>query len=397
MNEEDKMAQQENIKISLSQAIYEKLFNPILSRDEGIDAEKLTNFSLGVLSKVSLFRELPGISTGLHYLKSELQRIDPRLEQKLFGCHFKNPVGLAAGFDKNGVASAIWDHFGFGFAEIGTVTWHSQKGNPKPRLFRLAKEEAALNRMGFNNNGAQKMLQTLQNQKIKIPGKRQAILGINLGKSKKTTLEKAPDDYLASLEKLAPFADYVVINVSSPNTPGLRQLQDANRLQSLICNLKKLPSCPPLLVKIAPDLNNQEIEELSALAQIEKLAGIIAVNTSINRLGLEQRIIAQSGLSLAEESGGLSGSPLRHRSLEVIRHLYQCSENLPIIGVGGINSPKTAWEKITAGASLIQVYTGWIYKGPSLVPRIIEGLSTQIDRHGFKNITEAIGSEAPWI
>ncbi len=380
-----------------SETLYKKLFTPILSRDEGLDAEELTQLALTSLEQASLYRNIPGLSGLLALLAKDLIRQDQRLEQQLFGCSFSNPIGLAAGFDKNGVAAGIWNYFGFGFAELGTVTWHAQKGNPKPRLFRLAKEQAALNRMGFNNDGAATMLKTLKRQKIKPPGQRSTVLGINLGKSKITTLNEAARDYASSLELLGPFSDYVVINVSSPNTPELRKLQDPTRLRHLIKCLKRLPECPPLLVKIAPDLENNAIDELAILAKAEGLAGVIAVNTSIDRLGLNNRVISQTGLTLEQETGGLSGSPLRKRAIEVLRRLrVSGGENLTLIGVGGIDSPETAWERITAGASLLQVYTGWIFRGPHLIPQIIEGLSNQLDRHGFQNISDAIGSEAPW-
>ena len=220
-----------------TQGLYKTFLAPILTKDEGIDAEQLTQISLYALKQASFFRTMPVISQVLKSLKYDLTRCDHRLEQQLFGCRFPNPLGLAAGFDKNGVAAAIWDHFGFGFAELGTVTWHPQPGNPKPRLFRLAAEQAALNRMGFNNNGAEIMRRTLQRQKIKKPGERPAVIGLNFGKSKSTSLEDAPDDYSSSIKILAPLADYAVINVSSPNTPGLRQLQNTQELRRLIAKL----------------------------------------------------------------------------------------------------------------------------------------------------------------
>jgi dihydroorotate dehydrogenase len=319
------------------------------------------------------------------------------LEQSLFGCRFTNPVGLAAGFDKNGVAAAIWHLFGFGFAELGTITWHPQPGNPRPRLFRLAAERAALNRMGFNNQGAQACRRLLERQRLQAPGQRPAVLGINLGKSKITSMEQAPDDYAASLELLAPLADYAVINVSSPNTPGLRDLQDEVLLRRLVERLRRLPGCPPLLVKIAPDLEDDAIDAIARLAYQEGLAGVIAVNTSLDRLGLSGRRLAQTGRTLAEEAGGLSGAPLRPRALEVLRRLRATAgPALPLIGVGGIDSAEAAWERITAGASLVQLYTGWIYAGPTLVPAIVEGLASQLDRHGLGHIGEAVGSGLAW-
>ena len=378
-------------------SFYRRWLGPVLARDEGLDAEQLSRSALLALGQASLRRQWPGVSTVLQGVAGELNRRDLRLEQVLFGCRFANPVGLAAGFDKNGVAAGVWDRFGFGFAEVGTVTWHGQPGNPRPRLFRLASERAALNRMGFNNDGAEAMRRTLERQALPPPGQRPAVLGINLGKSKVTSLEQAPDDYASSLELLASLADYAVINVSSPNTPGLRELQDSAQLRRLVERLRRLPACPPLLVKIAPDLEDDAIDAIARLAYEEGLAGVIAVNTSLDRLGLEQRRLAQTGRTLAEEAGGLSGAPLRHRALEVMRRLRATAgPALPLIGVGGIASPESAWERITAGASLIQLYTGWIFEGPDLVPRILEGLLLQLDRHGFRHLRDAVGSGVPW-
>ncbi|MEB3202939.1 MAG: quinone-dependent dihydroorotate dehydrogenase [Synechococcus sp.] len=378
-------------------ALYQRLLGPLLSRDEGADAEQLSQLTLTALGQASLRRTWPIVSGALAGLAAELQHPDPRLEQSLFGCRFANPVGLAAGFDKNGVAAAIWHLFGFGFAEVGTVTWHSQPGNPRPRLFRLAAERAALNRMGFNNDGAQVLRRTLERQQLPPPGRRPAVLGINLGKSKLTSLELAPDDYASSLELLAPLADYAVINVSSPNTPGLRELQEETLLRRLVERLRRLPACPPLLVKIAPDLEDDAIDAIARIAYEEGLAGVIAVNTSLNRFGLEQRRLAQTGRTLAEEAGGLSGAPLRARALEVLRRLRATAgPALPLIGVGGIDSPESAWERIAAGASLVQVYTGWIYSGPALVPKILAGLACQLERHGLAHIGAAVGSGLAW-
>ena len=376
---------------------YRRWLGPVLANDQGLDPEQMSQAALSALSQASLRRDWPGVSAVLAAMAMDLQRRNLRLEQVLFGCRFRNPVGLAAGFDKNGVAASIWDRFGFGFAELGTVTWHGQKGNPRPRLFRLAAEQAALNRMGFNNNGAEVMRSTLENQALPSPGQRPAVLGLNLGKSKITPLELAPDDYALSLEVLAPLADYAVINVSSPNTPGLRDLQDSNQLRRLVERLRRLQGCPPLLVKIAPDLEDDAIDGLARLAYEEGLAGVIAVNTSLDRFGLDGRVLPKTGRTLAEEAGGLSGAPLRQRALEVMRRLRAAAgPALPLIGVGGIDSPEAAWERISAGASLVQLYTGWIFKGPDLVPNILDGLIGQLDRHGFRHVSEAVGSGVPW-
>ena len=220
---------------------------------------------------------------------------------------------------------------------------------------------------------------------------------LNLGKSRSTPLEQAPDDYARSLAALAPLADYVVINVSSPNTPGLRELQDDAPLRRLVERLRPQPACPPMLVKIAPDLADEALDAVVRLAFEEGLAGVIATNTSLDRLGLEQRRLVQTGRCLADEPGGLSGAPLRSRALAVLRRLRaSAGPGLPLIGVGGIDSPEAAWERIAAGASLVQLYTGWIYRGPELVPRVLEGLQQQLDRHGLPTLAAAVGSELPW-
>jgi dihydroorotate dehydrogenase len=378
--------------------LYRRFIRPLLDQDEGTDAEQLTQVSLAALGQAALRRRWPLINGVLQGLGTELGLRDPRLEQSLFGCRFANPLGLAAGFDKNGVAAALWHLFGFGFAEMGTVTWHAQPGNPRPRLFRLAAERAALNRMGFNNAGASALRRSLERQQLPPAGQRPAVLGINIGKSRLTPLEQAADEYAASLELLAPLADYAVINVSSPNTPGLRELQEEPQLRRLVERLRRLPACPPLLVKIAPDLEDDAIDGIARLAYEEGLAGVIAVNTSLDRLGLEQRRLARTGTTLDQEAGGLSGRPLRRRALEVLRRLRATAgPALPLIGVGGIDDPISAWERLAAGASLIQVYTGWIYEGPDLVPRILAGVIQQLDRHGLRGLTDAVGSGLPWL
>ena len=375
---------------------YNILLGQLLSQDEGIDAEILSNSALNAIKFASLNRNFPILSNILSKASHDFQRNKTSLNQIIFGSQFKNPLGLAAGFDKNGVGAGLWDYFGFGFAELGTITWHAQKGNPKPRLFRIAKEKAALNRMGFNNEGAEKFLQTIEKQKISAPGNRPCVLGINLGKSKITPLDEAYKDYALSLELLAPLSDYAVINVSSPNTPGLRSLQETKQIKKLIKTLKDLPNCPPLLIKIAPDLSDEAIDEIAVVAKEEGIDGIIAINTSLNRFNLKHLKI-KTGNTLEQENGGLSGLPLQARGLEVIDRLRRSTnQDLPLIGVGGINSAKSAWERIAAGASLIQIYTGWIFEGPTLVPEILDGLLLQMEKHGFQNIKEAIGSKEPW-
>ena len=376
--------------------LYNILLGQLLSQDEGIDAEILSNSALNAIKFASLNRNFPIISKILSKASHDFQRNNTNLNQIIFGSQFKNPLGLAAGFDKNGVGAGLWNYFGFGFAELGTITWHAQKGNPKPRLFRIAKEKAALNRMGFNNEGAEKFLKTIEKQKISTPGNRPCVLGINLGKSKITPLDEAYKDYALSLELLAPLSDYAVINVSSPNTPGLRSLQETKQIKKLIKALKDLPNCPPLLIKIAPDLSNEAIDEIAVVAKEEGIDGIIAINTSLNRFNLKHLKI-KTGNTLEQENGGLSGLPLQRRGLEVIDRLRRSTNlDLPLIGVGGINSEKSSCERIAAGASLIQIYTGWIFEGPTLVPEILDGLILQMEKHGFQNIKEAVGSKEPW-
>ncbi len=316
---------------------------------------------------------------------------DKRLEQNLFGSTFPNPLGLSAGFDKDGIAAGIWSSLGFGFAELGTVTFHAQPGNPRPRLFRLPQDKAALNRMGFNNCGAEALSARLsQLQEINPPS---VPIGINLGKSKITPLEEAATDYLNSFRLLKNLGDYFVVNVSSPNTPGLRQLQDAKMLSSILdALLQENNSHKPIFVKIAPDLEWEAILDIISLAKTYQLAGIIATNTTIRREGLKTQMISQTGKSPQDEAGGISGAPVRERSTEIIRYIWQQTKGeIPIIGVGGIFTSDNAWEKITAGASLIQVYTGWIYEGPMMVRRILQGLLTKLEQRGFKSISEAIG------
>lgn len=329
----------------------------------------------------------------LHQLEETCSTTYPALRQQLWGLNFDNPVGLAAGFDKDGLGAAVWPRFGFGFAELGTVTLHSQPGNPRPRLFRLPQDQAALNRMGFNNQGAAALAARL---KQLPPLLTPMPLGINLGKSKITSLDLAADDYLGSFRLLKELGDYFVVNVSSPNTLGLRSLQDADQLDRILAVLQlENTERRPLLVKIAPDLEWEAIADILELAQTHQLAGIIATNTTIRRDGLTTHLLPGIGTYLAEEPGGISGAPLRQRSTDIIRFIYQKTAGvLPIIGVGGIFTADDAWEKITAGASLVQVYTGWLYEGPQLVPRIAAGLAQKLIDHGLTHIHQAVGSAA---
>ncbi len=316
---------------------------------------------------------------------------DARLEQSLWQYSFVNPLGLAAGFDKDGTAARAWPLLGFGFAELGTVTSHAQPGNPQPRLFRLPADHAALNRMGFNNQGAAALANRLA--QLWPEGDYPVPIGINLGKSKITPLEKAAQDYLESFECLKNQGSYFVVNVSSPNTPGLRSLQAKAQLAPILETLQTVNSAgKPLLVKISPDLATEDIYEIVQLAQTYALAGIIATNTTIERQTLSTRIVPATGKSVTDEAGGISGGPVRHRSTEVIRLIYEQTQGaLPIIGVGGIFNAADAWAKITAGASLLQTYTGWVYEGPTMVKEILTGLSKRLDEHKLSNISEAVG------
>jgi dihydroorotate dehydrogenase len=316
-----------------------------------------------------------------------------RLHQKLWGIEFANPVGLAAGFDKDAIAPNAWASLGFGFAEMGSITYHAQPGNPKPRLFRLKRDRAVLNRMGFNNHGAVAVADYLRNYQAAHPFPLGTPLGINLGKSKITSLDEAAQDYLESFKLLKDFGDYFVINVSSPNTPGLRDLQAVDQLNGILVAIQlENANSKPLLVKIAPDLADDDIREVVSLCQSHQVSGIIATNTSIARRNLKTTTLPTTGKLLTEEAGGISGQPLRLRSTEVIRLIYQTTDGkLPIVGVGGIFNADDAWEKITAGASLIQIYTGLIYEGPLVVRQILEGLVQKLDEIGLDNISQAVG------
>ncbi|MCC3582603.1 quinone-dependent dihydroorotate dehydrogenase [Microcoleus sp. PH2017_30_WIL_O_A] len=382
--------------------IYQLGVRPLLFSVLKTDAEWLHNRTLQVLEIAARTQSNPATSQMLSRLQKSLGVQDSRLEQSKWGLSFKNPVGLAAGFDKNGVAADIWANFGFGFAELGTVTSQAQPGNPQPRLFRLSADSAALNRMGFNNQGAAAMAARFQEaqKKLKLDGSRPMPeppfpLGINLGKSKVTPLELAAADYLESFKLLKDWGDYFVVNVSSPNTPGLRSLQDAAGLSTILETLQQENrGIKPILVKIAPDLEPEAIASILDLAKTYQLAGIIATNTTIRRDGLKTQILRETGKPISEEAGGISGIPVQERSTEVIRFIWQYTKGeLPIIGVGGIFTAEDAWEKIAAGASLIQVYTGWVYEGPWMVRRILAGLLQKLEEKGFNSISEAVGSE----
>jgi dihydroorotate dehydrogenase len=373
--------------------IYQLAVRPLLFSALKADPETVHKQSLDLLHAIDSHPASPLSKLAKVSFQQSFCRADKQLTQSLFGLNFPNPVGLAAGFDKDGIAVGMWQYLGFGFAELGTVTYHPQPGNPQPRLFRLPQDRAALNRMGFNNLGSEAMaiaLKQRQQNDFSIP------IGINLGKSKLTPLEAAATDYLGSFQRLKDVGSYFVINVSSPNTPNLRDLQAIEPLRVIFDTLQQEnQGQKPILVKIAPDLAWVDIAAVVELSQTYQLAGIIATNTTIDRSQLTTKIIAATGKSVTEEAGGISGAPVRQKSTEVIRFIHQqTGGKLPIIGVGGIFTAEDAWEKITAGASLIQVYTGWTYNGPWMVDRILTGLLAKLGSQGLSSISAAVGIES---
>jgi dihydroorotate dehydrogenase len=341
------------------------------------------------------FRVLAPLEWLLERRAAPAPAADPLLTQRVWGLCFPNPVGLAAGFDKNGVLPHVWAALGFGFAELGTVTAHAQPGNPAPRLFRLPEAQALINRLGFNNAGADGVARALATRLRRRPA---IPLGINIGKSRVTALEHATDDYRQSLAALSDHADYMVVNVSSPNTPGLRDLQAEAQLGPLLDALQRDNralaaargrAARPLLVKVAPDLHDDGLRALVDVALRHGVDGLVATNTTIDRGALP------AACPLAGEAGGLSGAPLRARATQVIRALHRAAGGrLPIIGVGGIFTADDAYEKIRAGAALVQVYTGFVYEGPRLAPRLCDGLTERLRRDGFRNIAAAVGVDA---
>jgi dihydroorotate dehydrogenase len=341
-------------------SLYERIIRPLAFN---FDPEKIHE------------RVMSGLERGLFQAR---KFSDPRLKQTLFGVEFENPLGLAAGFDKNAAAIDHWHRLGFGFVEIGTVTHLAQPGNPKPRMFRLPEDRALINRLGFNNIGAAAVAGKLAKGRPSLP------LGINLGKSRITALADAPEDYKASFELLHTYGSYFVVNVSSPNTPGLRSLQEKRPLLEILSALREVDSTRPIFVKVAPDLEDPDLDNVIEVAQEASLTGLIATNTTIHREGL---------ISAVQEEGGLSGAPLFKRSNEVLARLYQgCARSMVLMGVGGIFTGSDLYEKIRLGANLCQLYTGWIYGGPQMVPNVLEELVTLMQRDGMKSIEELRGS-----
>lgn len=373
--------------------IYQRALRPLLFNVLKVDPETAHTQALGWLESVDQGRRSPVGNWIVRQCQNNFRFEDVRLGQTLWGLNFANPMGLAAGFDKNGQAAGVWSELGFGFAEMGTVTGQGQPGNPKPRLFRLPDDRAALNRMGFNNQGSDQLQSRLQNHPHTLNQSWNYPLGINLGKSKVTPLEDAAADYTLSFNRLKDLGDYFVVNVSSPNTPGLRSLQATDELSKILDALQTANSDrKPLLVKIAPDLADEDVLAVVNLAQQFELSGLIATNTTIRRDHLKTVTLAATGTPVNNEAGGISGAPVRSRSTEVIRLIYESTQGqLPIIGVGGVFTAEDAWEKITAGASLVQVYTGWIYEGPWMVKRILQGLVNYLETEKIDGISGAIG------
>lgn len=362
--------------------LYRNLLRPLLFRN---DSEEIHNFTIELLGRASQ-------ESGSLNLLSALFSAPP-LPVDLWGLHFPNPLGLAAGMDKHASAVPAWAAMGFGFCELGGVTWHPQEGNPKPRMFRAVPEQALVNRMGFNNLGAHAVALRLAAVRRSGLWPRHPV-GINLGKSKITPIEQAAEDYASSLRVLWDYGDFFVVNVSSPNTPNLRQLQDKSALREVLSAVQKVNSEKasqsqmarrPILVKVAPDLTWSALDELLEVLENSSISGIVATNTTLERPSLaggkSRRVFA--------EAGGLSGIPLRARSTEIIRYIFrQTSGRLPIIGVGGIFNAADAWEKITAGASLVQVYSGLVFEGPGISRAIVSGMAAALEQLGCSTLRE---------
>ena len=367
------------------------------------DAEKVHE---RMLTSVEFFSKIPGF---LPLLRSQFLDENPLLRTKLFVKTINNPIGLAAGFDKDGRIHPALFALGFGFVEIGTVTPRPQEGNPRPRLFRLREDHAVINRMGFNNQGAWKMAERLVANTLKIKSAdadifelsedypaniASGMLGINIGKNKDTSLEKATDDYVSALSTLHPFAEYFTLNISSPNTEDLRNLQEKEALRILLDSVcarrdeldRNHSRNTPLLVKLAPDLDGDALENSVHVIQEFSIQGVIATNTTIERPELKSKY--------RTETGGLSGKPLQKRSTAMIRTLFaELGADIPIIGVGGIFNGADAYEKIKAGAAAVQIYTALIYEGPGLVWKVKAELANLLERDGYKSVSEAIGSD----
>jgi dihydroorotate dehydrogenase len=351
-----------------------RLLRPLLFLFDPERAHRLAQRVLALLGRPALARRLR-------------PRSRPSLAVSCLGLEFENPLGLAAGFDKGELTSPGVFALGFGHAEVGTITPRPQAGNPRPRLFRLAEQRALLNRMGFNNEGAEACAAKL----AALPqAARLGVLGVNVGKNKDTPNERAEEDYLACIDRLHPHADYLVVNLSSPNTPGLRELQDRGPLERLLtaCTARTQPLGKPLLVKLAPDLSAEALDEAVDVAVAAGAAGIVATNTTIQRPG------AVANHRLAAEAGGLSGAPLEALATAAVRRVFaRARGRIPIVGVGGIMDAEGAYAKIRAGASLVQAYTGLVYGGPGFASRLLSGLARLLARDGFSRVSDAVGAD----
>jgi dihydroorotate dehydrogenase len=366
---------------------YRHLARPVLFTQESEQAHNFTLRTLSAIARNPVLASLMG-----NFFST------PELPVEVFGLKFPNPVGLAAGMDKFATAVPVWEQLGFGFCELGGVTWQAQPGNPSPRMFRAPTAGAVVNRMGFNNPGAVAFAEALAHWQSRGRWPKHPV-GINLGKSKLTPLDQAAEDYANSFRLLREYADFFVINVSSPNTPGLRQLQDKTALDEILAAVQDAQNTTPsitrrrpvVLVKVAPDLSFEALDEVLEVAARRNISGIVATNTTITRPQADdtrsQKVYA--------ETGGLSGKPLRERSTEIIRHIFrQTNGRLPIIGVGGIFSADDAWEKIVAGASLVQIYTGLVFEGPGLPNKIVTSVIERMRSEHIKDLKEMIGRES---
>lgn len=340
--------------------MYKLFIRPLLFL---IDPEKVHHLSFSFLKIALGFKPIASLVGAAFTYKNK------GLERELFGLKFQNPVGLAAGFDKDAKLVDKWRYLGFGFVEVGTVTPRPQAGNPKKRLFRLPQDKAVINRMGFNNGGVDAMV-----EKLRKMDKGPLIVGANIGKNKDTPNEKATDDYVICFNKLFDYVDYFVVNVSSPNTPGLRELQEKGPLTQLLLTLQELnqakPEPKPLLLKVAPDLTDSQLDDIIEVCATARLDGLILNNTTIAR----EPLTTSTAKVEAIGAGGLSGGPLTERAQEVLSYVAKKSPDLTLIGVGGIMQPKDAADRLEAGASLVQVYTGFVYEGPALAKRICRAL-----------------------
>lgn len=361
--------------------IYARLYRPLITK---VSPERAHALALRGLSGLE---RLPGGSTLLHQLRAEA---DDRLRLRVWDLPFANPLGVAAGLDKNGIAVEPLIALGFGHVEVGTVTLVPQAGNERPRVWRVPEKSAILNAMGFPNDGAARLRHQL------LPLRPQGVVGVNIGKNRDTSPDRAAEEYGALLAAVFEVAQYVTINVSSPNTPGLRALQMSDELSKILACardanertatvMQRGPK--PLLVKIAPDLTDAELEAVADASVANGVSGLVATNTTVNRHGIPD--------TYRDYPGGLSGPPLRERANEVVRLLYRrVGGQIPIIGVGGISTGADAIERIRAGATLVQVYTAFIYAGPSLPGQILRGMSADADRHGWRSVVDIVGSDA---